>query len=190
MAVLDPARFECQSAKDLAAFKKSLPTVSTDIIVLGLPLEKLSDHEAISMVAELAPETALVTLVESASDDEVLKYIESGAHGFLRSETLGSKLVSSVLSQAYSHQRAIQSVNKGNRSLQNLIGNLPGFIYRCRNDRYWTMEYISEGFKDMTRRDPDDFIENSKMFFEEIIYPDDKDRIRDEINKAIKKGNH
>ncbi|NPV41808.1 MAG: PAS domain-containing protein [Anaerolineae bacterium] len=190
LGVLDPARFECRSAKDLAEFRKILPTVSADVIVLGLPWEKLSDQEAISMVAELAPETALVALVESAADEEVLKCIESGAHGFLRSETLGSKLVSSVLFQAYSHQRVIQSVNEGKRNLQNLIGNLPGFIYRCRNDQYWTMEYISGGFKDMTGRDPEDFIENAKMFFEEIIHPDDRNRIRDEINKAIKKGNH
>jgi DNA-binding NarL/FixJ family response regulator len=133
LGVLDPARFECRSAKDLAEFRKILPTVSADVIVLGLPWEKLSDQEAISMVAELAPETALVALVESAADEEVLKCIESGAHGFLRSETLGSKLVSSVLFQAYSHQRVINPSTKENATAKP-DRNLPGFIYRCRND--------------------------------------------------------
>jgi len=36
------------------------------------------------------------------------------------------------------------------RTLQMLMGNLPGMAYRCRNDRDWTMEFVSEGSFNLT----------------------------------------
>ena len=32
-------------------------------------------------------------------------------------------------------------------SLQTVVNNLPGFVYRCANDPNWTMIYLSEGHR-------------------------------------------
>jgi len=60
------------------------------------------------------------------------------------------------------------------RKFSTLVSNLPGFIYRCRNDKHWTMEFISEGCKDITGFSPDDFINNNKLAFNDIIHPEYK----------------
>ncbi|HPV62443.1 MAG TPA: hypothetical protein PLY22_00720, partial [Fervidobacterium sp.] len=39
---------------------------------------------------------------------------------------------------------------KRERSLTNLLSNIPGFTYRCANDKNWTMLFISEGCKEVT----------------------------------------
>jgi PAS domain S-box-containing protein len=58
------------------------------------------------------------------------------------------------------------------RFLSTLVANLPGFVYRCRNDRNWTMEYISDGCRDVTGYEPSDFIGNATLAFNDIIHPD------------------
>ncbi len=53
-----------------------------------------------------------------------------------------------------------------------MIANLPGFVYRCKNDQNWTMIYISETCEKITGYPPDDFILNHRITFNDIVHPD------------------
>ncbi|MGD9503916.1 MAG: PAS domain S-box protein [Syntrophobacteraceae bacterium] len=81
--------------------------------------------------------------------------------------------------------RAEEELRESKRSLSTLLENLPGMAYRCRNDRYWTMEFISDGCFEATGYQPSDFIGNAKVSFSDIIYPEDQERIWREIQKAL-----
>lgn len=52
-----------------------------------------------------------------------------------------------------------------------LISNLPGFAYRCINDKDWTMIYVSEGCKKITGYTSDELLNNSKVSFNALILP-------------------
>ncbi len=58
------------------------------------------------------------------------------------------------------------------RTFTNLIRNLPGFVYRCRNDIDWTMEYLSEGFTPITGYSVDDILKFKNLTYNDIIHPD------------------
>jgi len=58
------------------------------------------------------------------------------------------------------------------RKYSTLVSNLPGFIYRCANDKNWTMHFISDGCKNITGYSQNDFIKNKKVTFNDIIHPD------------------
>lgn len=73
------------------------------------------------------------------------------------------------------------------RKIQTLFNNLQGIAYRCKNDSNWTMEFISAGFKDITGYPAEDIIENKKLSFNDLIIPDDRERIWNEIQLALDK---
>ena len=72
------------------------------------------------------------------------------------------------------------------RVLSNLLSNLPGIVYRCKNDKNWTMEYVSNGFKKLSGYDPQDVIGNKKIAWAELLVTDN-DELFDEIQTYLEK---
>jgi diguanylate cyclase (GGDEF)-like protein/PAS domain S-box-containing protein len=67
--------------------------------------------------------------------------------------------------------------NESARLLNSLVGHLVGFVYRCCDDRQWTMEYVSDGFQSLTGRAPADLLGNRVISYNELIHPDDRGRV-------------
>lgn len=68
-----------------------------------------------------------------------------------------------------------------------LTSNLPGMVYRCKNDQKWSMEYISDYCFDLTGFQKDDLLNNKKIPFIELIHPADRDAVKNSINAALQK---
>ncbi|MGB9665254.1 MAG: PAS domain S-box protein, partial [Ignavibacteria bacterium] len=73
------------------------------------------------------------------------------------------------------------------RFLSTLIKNLPGFIYRCRNDREWTMEYITPQVEEITGYKPEELIYNRNLSFNDIIHPDYRELLWEKWQEILAK---
>ncbi len=71
------------------------------------------------------------------------------------------------------------------RTLSTLLGNLPGMAYRCRNDRDWTLEFVSEGCLALTGWKTDELIGQQRISFNELIHEDDRRRVWMEVQRAV-----
>jgi len=69
-----------------------------------------------------------------------------------------------------------------------LIDTLPGLVYCARVDQQWTMEYVSAGSLDLTGYDAADLLHNSVTSFGELIHPDDRIAVRDQVMNALQQG--
>lgn len=69
------------------------------------------------------------------------------------------------------------TLKESERMQRTMISNLPGFVYRCANDHNWTMTYISDACKKITGYSPEDFLNNSKIAFNDIVHPDYRDNL-------------
>ena len=76
------------------------------------------------------------------------------------------------------------------RDLQTLVGNLPGIAFRCKNDSCWTMLYIGGNCRELTGYAPEDFIDNRKLSFADIIHPEDREPVDSAIQTALKGSGH
>jgi len=67
-----------------------------------------------------------------------------------------------------------------------LVTNVPGVIYRCANDKDWTMEFISDEVHHLTGYPAQDFIGNKVRTYESIIYPEDRPLVNNTIQESVK----
>ena len=72
--------------------------------------------------------------------------------------------------------------SESTRLLNSIVGHLAGFVYRCRDDAQWTMEYISGGFQALTGYAPEDLLGNRLFAYGELIHPDDRPLVADAGN--------
>ena len=77
------------------------------------------------------------------------------------------------------------SLHESKRVLSTLMNNLPGMAYRYRNDPEFTMEFVSDGCLALTGYEPEDFVDNKTIAYQQIIHPEDRDLIHQEIQGAI-----
>lgn len=82
-------------------------------------------------------------------------------------------------------KRSEESVRESQRTLATLMSNLQGIVYRCRNDKNWTMLFLSDGFKQITGFEPDHFLEDGNRIYAELIHPDDRETCWKMVQNAI-----
>ncbi len=82
-------------------------------------------------------------------------------------------------------KHANDAIKESERRLAMLMENLPGTVYRCRNDPQWTMEFVSQGCEELTGYAPVDFIMNRNITFTDITAPEDRQRLFVDTQRSI-----
>lgn len=77
-----------------------------------------------------------------------------------------------------------EALRQSRRILSTLMDNLPGMVYRCKNDKNWTMEFMSEGTLDLTGYPAAEFT-SGRIQYAQIIHPDDQQHVWDKVQAAL-----
>jgi len=76
----------------------------------------------------------------------------------------------------------------GAEMVDNLLQNLPGLVYRCLYDKKWTMKYISDGCRVLSGYQPEELLDNAILSYDDLILPEDRQYVSDEISKAVERN--
>ncbi len=90
-----------------------------------------------------------------------------------------------ILRDITDRKRTEDAHQESQRQLSTLIGNLPGFVYRCPNDRDWTFDYLSEGVSDLTGYTVQEYLVQRSTSYSDNTHPGDRERVRQEIQAAV-----
>lgn len=74
-------------------------------------------------------------------------------------------------------KQAEERLRESKRQLATLMGNLPGMAYRCRNDKNWTMEFVSSGCLGLTGYYDKQLTYNAKISYADLIHPEDRNMV-------------
>lgn len=85
----------------------------------------------------------------------------------------------------FTPEQAEAELRESRRALATLLDNLPGMAYRCLNDPDWTMVVVSQGSVALTGLAPDELIGNTSVSYGDLIHPDDRQRVYDEVQAAL-----
>ena len=97
----------------------------------------------------------------------------------------GQVLFTAFIRDITERRQAENRLRENERRLSTLFANLPGAVYRCRNDRAWTTEFVSDGALELTGYKPEDFVDNHRLSFSEVIHPDERERVWRVVQQAL-----
>lgn len=116
-----------------------------------------------------------------------MRYFQATLQGIADPTGRITHLAGTVL-ETTARSRAEEALRESQRMFATLVSNLPGAVYRCRNDPTWTADFVSDGIHALTGYPPDDFIDNAFRSFGDRIHPDDRERVWAETQKAVSQG--
>ncbi len=82
-------------------------------------------------------------------------------------------------------ERSRKMLRRSEASKSVLLSNIRGMVYRCKYDKNWTMEYISEGCFELTGYPSSSLLNNNELAYNEIISEEYREDIWNEWEKAI-----
>jgi PAS domain S-box-containing protein len=96
-----------------------------------------------------------------------------------------ARVIGSQIGQFLKRKQAEESLRDREQMFDALLRNMPGDVYRCRNDHDWTMEYVSEGVLELTGFPPSAFTIERRVTYDSLVHPEDRDRIWQEAQAAL-----
>lgn len=74
-------------------------------------------------------------------------------------------------------KRTEEALTWQNQRYSTLLSNLKGMVYRCKNDKNWTMEFVSNGCLNLTGYSAEAIQKNRDLAFNDLILPAYKERL-------------
>jgi PAS domain S-box-containing protein len=81
--------------------------------------------------------------------------------------------------------RAEDDEYKASERYRALVSNIPGAVYRCANDKYWTMEFISTPIEEICGYSAEEFVDNATRTFASIIVSEDVIPVAEAVDQGI-----
>ena len=83
------------------------------------------------------------------------------------------------------YKRAQEDLVERERQLTTLMDSLPGIAYRCVNDETWTMQFVSNGCRQLIGYEPDDLQNNAELAYASIVNEEDRPALTAAIRQAV-----
>jgi len=90
-----------------------------------------------------------------------------------------------VVNDITQHKRREIALQASQRSALSLLDSMPGLIYRGRNTRDWTMEFVSAGCLQLTGYAAERLMDSHDCTYNSLIHPDDADYVWREVQYAL-----
>ncbi len=97
----------------------------------------------------------------------------------------GNTVRVSVVYDITARKKIEEALKERERAMATLLGNLPGMAYRCKNDEKRTVEFVSNGCKELTGYEAEELINNKKVAFA-ALNVDGFDNIKKHLKKSLK----
>ena len=78
-----------------------------------------------------------------------------------------------------------RELRESERRFSSMMHNLQGMAYQCLADAGWTMLFASRGAEALTGYRVEDLVHNRSVRFADLIHPEDRDRVRAEVGRAV-----
>ena len=163
-------------------------------VLSDFQMPEMNGLEFLAALRKTGIQTPFIFLTGQGNEEVAAEALRAGADDYFTKDAFFAhyeRLVNSIRRlvaqrhQAEAKERAERALKESQRMLSTLMSNLPGMAYRCDNTPEWTMRFISEGCYDLTGYRRQELMDDQKVSFSDLIHPDDRDMVWQEVQAAI-----
>lgn len=164
-----------------------------EIVISDYSLPGFSGLAALKMVRERGLDVPFIIVSGVIGEETAVAAMKAGAQDYLMKGNM-FRLIPAIerelreVEVRREQKKARAALKEAERQLLTLLSNLPGMAYRCRNDSDWTMEFVSDGCWGLTEHKPEDLVGNRTISFAQLIHPEDRQRVKNEIIPLLNEG--
>lgn len=167
----------------------------SDVIVSDIRLGGMSGVDFLRLVRESDEAFPFILLTGFDSLETAIRAVRLGAQDYILKPLDDIEVLIRPIHNAVDHHRLLlhsrameHDLRESERRLSTLMSNLAGMAYRCRIDDEWTMEFVSDGCRDLLECEPGDVVGNRGVSFGQLIHPDDRRRVFEEVSSSMETG--
>jgi len=164
-----------------------LRTDPIDCVVSDHDMPGMDGLEFLKVVREEFEELPFILFTGKGNEEIASDAISAGVTEYLQKDvgTDQYTVLANRIRRAVGETRAKSALQESERQLSTLISNLPGMVYRARNEPGWPMEFVSDGVADLVGYSPET-IESGDVMWGSLIDEADADRINPLVEASIR----
>ncbi|SDY13891.1 PAS domain S-box protein [Halorubrum sp. SS5] len=161
-----------------------------DCVVSDHDMPSMTGIELLESVRDEYPDLPFILFTGKGSEEVASDAISAGVTDYLQKEggTEQYTLLANRIENAVERQQSQRAVKEQKRRLETIISNVPGLIYRCRNEPGWPMDEVAGECEELAGYSPGTIESGGVSWGEDVIHPDDQEEVWDEVQAALQEG--
>jgi PAS domain S-box-containing protein len=183
-------RLAVETATSAPAGLDRLAGEEIDCVVSDYDMPEMDGLAFLEAVRERHGDVPFVLFTGKGSEQVASDAISAGVTDYLQKSTGTEQyeILANRVRNVVAGHRSRAVLDERTRRLETLISNLPGVVYRCRNEPDWPMEFVGGECEELTGY-PADALEGGDVGWgEDITHPDDRDRVWAGVQWALDAG--
>ena len=161
-----------------------------DCVVSDHDMPGMDGLEFLRAVRDRDEELPFILYTGKGSEEIASDAISAGVTDYLQKGTTSDQydLLANRIERGVAEVRARAAHEESERTFATLVANLPGMVYRCRNERGWPMEFVSEGARELTGYDATAIETGDVDWEDDVIYDSDREEVWEQVQLALDAG--
>jgi len=183
-------RIEVETATGAEGGLERLATAEFDAVVSDYQMPGRNGIEFLQEVRDRDTEIPFVLFTGKGSEDVASDAISAGVTDYLQKGTGTEQyqLLANRVANAVEAHRSRRMLAGRTRRLETLIDNLPGMVYRCRNERGWPMDVVEGEVETLTGYTAAEIEEKQVGWGADVVHPDDRETLWATTQEALSVG--
>jgi PAS domain S-box-containing protein len=188
------APLDITHAPDANAALDALDASSFECVVSDYDMPEMNGLELLDAVREDYPDLPFVLFTGKGSEEIASDAISKGVTDYLQKGTgtdqyavLANRIENAVESYRTEREldRRVEQLRESERRFRTLVSNLPGMVYRCKNERGWPMTFVSDGATALTGYEPAELESDAVTWGEDVIVESEREALWATVQDAV-----
>ncbi|MEF8780017.1 MAG: ATP-binding protein [Haloferacaceae archaeon] len=180
-------RFDLSTEIDVDAALDRVDSGEIDCVLSEHVPGGLSGLELLRRLREGHPDIPFVLLADERSEDAASEGLAAGATDYLckGSGDGEGELLANRIGNLVERHRSRQELAERTRQLEALQENLPGIIYRCKNEPDWPMEYVGGEVEALCGYTAEAIESGEVSWGRDVVHPEDREELWETIGEKL-----